>query len=82
MGKWTAIASTPKFADGETPSGTADGSNVTFTLAHTPAPATSLQLFVNGDFQVPTVNYTISGATVTFTNAPASGDVITAFYRY
>src|SRR5678809_767545 len=52
----------PLFADDETPSGTVNGSNVTFTLAHTPNPSASLQLFVNGQLMTPgaTEDFTLS----------------------
>lgn len=67
----------------ETPSGTINGSNVTFTLAHTPAPAASLQLYLNGAMQTAGgVDYSLSGATITFVSAPLTSSVLRAFYRY
>jgi hypothetical protein len=82
LSNWVKIAGSSNAVPvyGEVPSGTADGSNVTFVLASAPTPASSLQLFVNGDFQIQGTNYTISGATITFMQAPADGDQITAFY--
>lgn len=70
----------------ETPSGTFDGINATFTLAHTPLSGT-LQLFLNGAFQHPGVSadYTLSGSTITYNAAPSaafSGLPFTAVYRY
>src|SRR6202030_3702849 len=44
----TAGSSTAMFADGETPSGTMDGTNAIFSLAAAPSPAGSLQLYRNG----------------------------------
>jgi len=70
------------YADNETPSGTIDGSNKTFTLANSPSPADSLMLFVNGVFQTSGEDYSLSGDTITFTVAPPSGSIIRAFYRY
>ena len=35
----------PSFSDGEMPAGTINGSNTVFTLAFTPSPAASLDLF-------------------------------------
>jgi len=66
----------------ETPSGTIDGSNATFTLASTPNPANSEQIFLNGMLQEPGAgnDYTISGPTITFVTAPASGSRIKANY--
>lgn len=68
--------------DNETPSGTINGSNTGFTLANSPNPATSLQLYANGVEQVLTTDYTLSGASITFTTAPATGDLLRAYYRY
>jgi len=71
--------------DGETPGGTVNGSNATFTLANTPASG-SLHLFVNGIRQRAGSgnDYTISGDTITFETAaiPLTGDVLLADYRY
>lgn len=51
----------------EIPAGTVDGTNVTFTLAHVPTPA-SVMLFKNGLLmcQGATDDYTLSGSTITF----------------
>lgn len=71
------------FSDNETPSGTVNGSNAVFTLAQTPNPVGSLQLFVNG--QLLTAggeDYTLSGTTVTMVTAPPTTSIINAFYRY
>jgi hypothetical protein len=68
-------------ADGEVPSGTVNGSNVTFTLAHAPSPASSLKLYFNGLRQRLTTDYTLSGTAITFTTAPDAGGLL-ADYRY
>ena len=65
----------------EVPSGTVNGSNVTFTLAFTPYDASTLELYVNGIAQRLTTDYTISGATITFVSAPATSSDIYARYR-
>jgi hypothetical protein len=67
----------------ETPSGTVNGVNVTFVLANTPLSGT-LTLYLNGLEQEGGAgnDYTISGATITFTNAPVSGDKVRADYWY
>lgn len=71
------------FSDAETPSGSVNGSNVTFTLANSPSPATSLSLYVNGALQTPGgEDYSLSGATITMVNAPLTGSIIRAWYRY
>jgi len=74
--------SNSNFVDNETPSGTINGSNVTFTLAFTPT-AGSEHLYLNGVLQNPGGgnDYTISGATITYNNAPQTGDVLLVSYR-
>lgn len=69
--------------EGEIPSGTLNGVNTVFTLANTPNPQTSLKLYLNGlRQQVGAGNdYTLSGATITFSVAPVATDVILADYR-
>ena len=74
---------TGTFSDAETPSGTINGSNTSFTLAHTPSPAAGLQLYKNGQQLIAGgADYTLATATITMTSAPATGDVLIAFYRY
>lgn len=77
-------SSTINFADEEIPSGTVNGVNVTFTLAHIPSPAASLQLFVNGaqQWQNAAGDYTLSSSTITFLSAPLTGSTIICWYRY
>lgn len=70
------------FVTRETPSGTVDGSNVTFTLANTPT-AGSEEVFLNGLLQEAGAgnDYTISGATITYLSAPLTGEKLRANYR-
>lgn len=78
-GTYTAV----NFSDKETPSGTINGANLTFTLAHTVSPAVSLILVLNGSVQSPAgTDYTLSGLTVTFVTAPPTGSILVAWYRY
>lgn len=72
----------PNFADSETPAGVIDGVNKTFTLAHSPSPAISLELFNNGLLQHAGGDYTLSGNTITFVVAPSIGTTLLAWYRY
>lgn len=73
----------PNFADAETPSGTVDGFNKVFTLAHSPSPAGSLELFNNGVLQhAGGADYTLSGNTITFVLAPVLGATLLAWYRF
>lgn len=66
---------------GEVPSGTVDGVNDTFTLAHTPTAGT-LKLFVGGVRLKETDDYTLSTNTITFITPPQSGSNILADYTY
>ena len=79
-------------ATGETPSGTMNGSNPTFVLAHTPI-AGSVKLFYNGmrlslydAGTCPQGGYTISGATITmrtgFIPLSPTADTLIADYNY
>lgn len=70
------------FISKETPAGTINGVNVTFTLANTPV-AGSEEVFVNGMLQdVGAGNdYTISGAVITLLTAPLTGEKIRVSYR-
>jgi hypothetical protein len=71
------------FVDAETPGGTANGVNTAFTLAGTPSPAASLELYRNGVLQTTGIDYTLSGSVITFLaiSVPKTGDVLQAFYR-
>lgn len=79
------IYSTGIAVDLEVPSGSIDGSNVTFTLAHNPITG-SLHLYLNGVLQDPTDDFSLSTNTITFTIAPSVGTDATArlraSYRY
>jgi len=70
-------------ADNEIPTGNIDDSNKEFTLTHTPNPAASLKLFLNGAFQTSGgEDYTLATATITFVNAPVTGSNMRVFYAY
>jgi hypothetical protein len=72
-------------ADNETPGGALDGVNQTYTLAHTPNPTLSLDLKYNGILQLQTVDYSLSGSTITMLVAhpdTSQGDWLRASYRY
>jgi hypothetical protein len=72
------------FADAEIPVGTVNGVNTVFTLASTPSPAASLELFRNGLLQRQGADYQISGNVATFflASVPVSGDLLVASYRF
>jgi hypothetical protein len=52
-----------------------DGTTVAFTLASSQTSA-SCMVSINGVIQLPTTAYAVSSTTLTFTEAPATGDVI------
>jgi hypothetical protein len=66
----------------ETPTGSVNSSNVTFTLASAPT-ANTEEVFLNGLLQEPGAgnDYTISGATITMLTAPVTGDRLRVNYR-
>lgn len=68
-GKW--IASIFSYA-----SDSGDGSTTAFVLPSTPHSNNAVIVFLNGLAQTPTVDYNISGDTVTFTTAPSLGQEI------
>ena len=55
---------------------TGDGSTVAFTVTNGQT-VQNVLVFLNGVFQRPTTDFTISGTTLTFGTAPVSADVIT-----
>lgn len=65
----------------ENESDNCNGSQVEFTLSETPL-ANSVQVFLNGLIQEEGTgkDYLISGTTVTFVIAPASGDILLIYY--
>lgn len=79
---YTGGGSVVNFVDLEIPTGAINGTNTVFTFAFTPI-AGSLHLYRNGVLQdVGAGNdYTISGNTITFTTAPATGNKIKGSYR-
>ena len=65
----------------EVPSGTVNGSNVTFTLATTPSSAGAVMVFLDGvlvEQGSGAGKYTISGTTITFGTAPVAPQVVYA----
>ena len=54
----------------------ATNSSTQLTLTETPLNAQSIMVYVNGVYQKPTTNYTVSGTTLTFTGALVSTDEI------
>lgn len=70
----------------ETPAGTIDGANLTFTLANAPSPSSALVLSLRGLILRQGIghDFTLSGLTITFADglAPETGDWLIATYPY
>jgi len=71
------------FVDSESPGGTIDGTNASFTLANAPVPPSSLALFRNGMLLQPGPDYTLTGNSLQFVTSkqPSPGDVLQGSYR-
>lgn len=67
----------------EIPTGSLNGTNTSYVLAHTPANS-SLELYMNGTLLRPgaSYDYTISAATITMNYAPASTDYLSGSYFF
>ena len=63
------------------PSGTIDGVNGTFTIAHTPVTG-SFSVYLNGQRLVSGIDYTLVGTTLTMTTIPYSTDTFVVEYSY
>ena len=63
----------------ETPTGSINGSNTSFTLANVPKSGSTM-LFLGGVLLTVTEDYTISGRTITMNTAPPTGAVLRATY--
>lgn len=66
----------------EQPSGTVDGVNVTFSLVNPPTASVNLLLWLDGvvQYQGISLDYTVSGSTITMAVAPTSPQTLWAFY--
>ena len=75
---------TPNFADAEIPGGPINGINAAFTLANSPNPPSSLQLYKNGQKLTAGTGFTLVGSTITYASGyiPQPGDNHEAIYRH
>ena len=73
------MVTTSSYVVRETPSGSVNGSNVTFILVYTPV-SNSEMVFLNGVLQNPARDYSINGRTITFVNAPNSNEPVRVTY--
>ena len=74
-GTWQGTGST--FTTVSSNQFTGDGATVAFTLSQS-ATTNSTIVAINGVVQIPTTAYSVSGSTLTFTEAPLSTDIIDA----
>jgi hypothetical protein len=68
----------------EVPTGTINGTNLTFTLTYDPDPDISLKVFLDGVLLTKDTHYTVSTTTITFIEPyqPQTGQTLFATYRY
>lgn len=64
----------------ETPSGSINGSNVTFTITQTPLENAAVDVYLDGLKLIPTTDYSISGTTITMVVAPALAQTLRVEY--
>ena len=76
-----AITAGTYFYVNETPAGTIDGVNTSFTLTATPNPTISLDVFLNGTKLTYNSDYTVSGATLTMVMVPQVDDILRVDYQ-
>ena len=70
------------FVDQQTPTGSVNGVNAVFTLSQTPSPSRSLEVYRNGLLLSAGVDYTLSGAVITFiTVVPQPTDTLLCSFR-
>lgn len=81
MGNSSNVATAMRMVTRETPNEAPDGSRTTFTVDYTPRNGTE-QIYVNGILQIEGAgeSYTLSGSTITFSEAPSSGDKVRVSY--
>ena len=72
--QWSAVG-VPSFTVITNDAFAGDGSTVAFTLSES-ASTDSCIVSINGVVQIPTTAYSVSGTTLTFTEAPLTGDAI------
>jgi hypothetical protein len=71
---WTTVG-VPSFTVIDDQQFNGDGSTVAFTI-NSNQTTNSCIVSINGVVQIPTIAYSVSGTTLTFTEAPESGDII------
>jgi hypothetical protein len=81
-GTATPCGGTGKSINAETPAGSVDGQNRTFTLSKRPDPTASLQLYRNGVLLREGVDFVLTGTDIVVTSEqkPILGDSLVAYY--
>ena len=80
-GGLSKIALDTHFINDETPTGTVNGVNTDFVLAHAPNPSTSLMVYKDGQRMHLVDDFSFSGRTITFNVAPLTDSIIVVDYR-
>ena len=80
-GSVNAAALQDNLRSGNVDSYTANAGDTTFTLTETPLNVNTITVFVNGIYQKPTTNYTVSGTTLTLTAAAVAGDEVDVIHN-
>ena len=80
-GSVNAAALQDNLKSGNVDSYTATAGQTAFTLTETPLNVNTITVFVNGIYQKPTTNYTVSGTTLTLTAGAVAGDEIDVIHH-
>ena len=80
-GSVNAAALQDNLRSGNVDSFTATAGQTAFTLTETPLNAQSISVFVNGIYQKPTTNFTVSGTTLTLTAGAVAGDEVDVIHN-
>lgn len=59
-----------------------NGSTTVFTLSFAPTSTDSALVYLDGLYKTYTTDYTISGTSLTFVTAPATGQLVEIHYQY
>lgn len=71
------VTSSPFVTDSYTGTGT---QTAFLNMSFAPAATSSIAVFVNGVYKVPTTEYTVSGTSLNFASAPSAAAVITVLH--
>ena len=80
-GSVNATALQDNLKSGNVDSYTATAGQTAFTLTETPLNVNTITVFVNGIYQKPTTNYTVSGTTLTLTAGAVAGDEVDVIHN-